>query len=323
MRYLDQSWTRIFLAPETGGGSGAAAPNPDPQQQQSGGGSSTAFVDPTANLDLDDLEPEVRKIVEESKKGFATLQKQVADTEAARLHEENRRKDFQSNLDQLKAQMQKITGAVGGQQTGADPRAQQLEKMAAILVKRGVAPANAATQAELMLDMMTEWGSAFKAEIGTDLRPFANSVVAREADFAWNTSMQSDKTGAMTIPTVAQTAWTQVQTMVEHGQQVTPGVVQNLVAMAYFAHLQNGGAAANQQQTVTPQQQQQLPNVGRLTYPGAGASASRPQINDPGAARTTLDPDTDAALQVVFGKWAQGNGQKAPGYREPAKKGGR
>lgn len=332
MRKYYNNWKRIFLAPDdgTGGGGGSANANPpgQQQQQQQQAGSSATFVDPTASLDLDDLEPEVRKIVEESRKGFASLQKQAADTEAARQLEEQRRKDFQSNFDKLQAQVKQLTGGQGGN-TGADPRKQQLDKMTEILVKRGVSTTNAPIQAELMLEMMTEFGQTLKAEIGADLRPFASSIVSREAEFAWSAIQQSDKTGAINIPEIAQIVWTQVQTMADQGQQVTPAVVQNLLGMAYFAHLQNGGAPAGQQQQQQQQpprmqQQTNLPNVGRLTYPGAGNAASRPAVNDPNAARTALDPDTDAALQTVLGTWAKGpNGIKAPGYREPAKKGGR
>lgn len=329
MRYLDQSWTRIFLAPDAGGGSGGNNPPPN-QQQQAGGdaGSSTTVVDPTANLDLDDLEPDVRKVIEESRKGFASLQKQAADAEAARAHEEKRRVDFQSNFDKLQAQVKQLTGGGGGSDA-ADPRTKQLENMAAILVKRGVPAANAGAQAELMLDMMTEFGHTLKAEIGADLRPFASTIVNREAEFAWTQVQQTDRTGAIQIPDIAQLVWTQVQTMAQQGQQVTPAVVQNLLGMAYFAHLQEGKPAANGQQQQQQQQQHvnnppNLPNVGRLTYPGAGSVASRPQIHDPNGARTVLDPDTDAALQTVMGQWAKGDGGiKAPGYREPAKKGGR
>lgn len=330
MRYLDQSWTRIFLAPDdgTGGGGGSASANPGQQQQQqqaAGTGSSSTFVDPTAGIDLDDLDPEVRKVVEASRTGFATLQKQAADAETARAHEERRRTDFQSQFDRLKNQVGGLANGNGGAATD-DPKVQQLERMTAILLKKGVTPQNAAIQAELMLDMMSDYGATLKAEIGKDLRPFATTIVSREAEFAWNGALQSDNTGAMAIPEVAQVAWTQVQTMVEQGQQVTPGVVQNLVGMAYFAHLQKGGIAStpNQQQQQSVSNPPNLPNVGRLTYPGAGGAPSRPPTNDPRAAKTHLDPDTDAALQTVMKQWANGQGGvKAPGYREPAKKGAR
>lgn len=325
MRYLYQSWTRIFLAPDTGGGSGGQAPNQQ-QQQQQGQGSSTTFVDPTAGVDLDDLDPAVKKIIEDARTGFATLQKTVADTEAARGQEEERRKSFQSNFDKLQAQLKQLNGGQGGTD-GADPRSQQLDKLTAILVKKGVEPKNAAVQAELMHEMMQEYGQVLKAEIGADLRPFATTVVSREAESAWLQVQHNDKTGVIQIPEIAEHVWSQVKIMAENGQQVTPGVVENLLGMAYFNHIKNGGTPAGQQQQQQHQpvvQQQQLPNVGRLTYPGAGAQARTPVTRDANAPRHTLDTDTDAALQTVMKDWAKGaGGVKAPDYREPTKKGGR
>lgn len=319
MRKYTYNELRIFLAPDdgTGGGSGASASASAQQQQQQQAGST--FVDPTAGLDLDDLEPSVREIIEKSRAGFASLQEQSKQAEQARLHEETQRKNFQSNFDRLQAQVQQLTG--NGEVKTDDPQAQQLQKFEQILKDEGVPEVHAKTQAKLMLRMMSDYGAELKKEIGSDLRPFASSIVSREAQFAWDTAVASDKTGALAIPELAQQVWDQVQIMVQNGQQVTPQVVNNLTGMAYFTHLQNGGS---QQQQQMKQQTQQFPNVGRLTFPGAGAAAARPIVRDANAPKYTLDPDTDAALQVVFGKWSNGQGGvKAPAYREPTKKGGR
>lgn len=322
MRYYYKSWERIFHSPDT---DPVGAANPAANQGGGGGGgndSLTTFTDPTAGLDLEDLDTDTRKIVEESRKGFAALQKQAADSEAARKNEELRRAHFQSNFDKVRVELERLNG--GRQQQQADPRSERLAQLEGILVKKGVAAENAKVQAELMLDMMTAYGEGLKAEIGSDLRPFASTIIAREAEVAYGQSAQSDRVGALGIPEVAKIVQDQISEMVEHGQQVTKGVVDNLLGMAYFAHLQKGGQPP-QQTTPVQQQQQQLPNVGRLTFVGAGSSPAQFRAPDPNAARTTLDSDTDAALQVVFGTWAKGDsGVKAPAYRPPAvKKGGR
>lgn len=320
MRQYNQDEEKIFLAPDDGTGSGGASASatPTPAIQPA----ANTFVDPTAGLDLDDLDPSVRDIIEKSRAGFASLQKDKEQAETARLKEESQRKSFQSSFDQLQHQVKQLTGE--GAITKTDPRAQQLSKFEGILKAKGLPENLIKPQAELMLDLMSEYGQELKREIGTDLRPFANSIVSREAEYSWQTAVASDKTGALQNQDIAQSVWEQVQSMAQNGQQVTPQIVLNLTGMAHFDYLQKGGQSTlPQQQQQQQPQMQQLPSVGRLTYPGAGTSASRPIQRDSNAPKYSLDPDTDAALQTVMSKWAQGHGGvKAPGFRE-VKKGGR
>lgn len=320
-------YSRIFLAPpdDKGGGSGSPPGNPAAGQ---GGGTATEgsseFKDPTAGLDLEDLAPDVRTIIEESRKGFAALQKEAAEAKTARDAEEARRKDFQSNYDKLRVQVESLTNS--GTVKNDDPEKETLRQFQEILVGEGVPAPQAAIQAKIMLKMMNQFGTTLKSQIGSDLRPFAATVISREAEASWHQAVSVDRIGVLQIPEIAQQVWAQCQDMATNGQQVTPQIVTNLAGMAYMTHLQKGGTPVgnNQTQSVPPQQQQQqLPNVGRLTYPGAGAVPNRPQVFDPTAPRTVLDPDTDAALQSVMKTWAKGQGGvKAPGLREP-QKGGR
>lgn len=326
MRYLDKSWVRIFHSPPTdNGGGGSSTTVGNPAASQGGGGaddSSSEFKDPTANLDLDDLEPGVRAVIEESRKGFAALQKQAADQKAATEAEAKRVRDFQSQYDKLRIQVESLTKS--GTVTNDDPEKEKLQQFQEILVAEGVPAPQAAIQAKIMLKMMNQYGTALKAEIGKDLRPFAATVVTREAEASWHQAVAADRVGVFQIPELAQHVWGQVEQMAQNGQQVTPQIVQNLAGMAYIAHLQEGKppAGGNPNPPVQQQQQHQLPQVGRLTYPGAGANPSRPPTFDPNAARTVLDPATDAALQSVFKTWAKGQGGvKAPGLRDA--KGGR
>ncbi len=160
----------------------------------------------------------------------------------------------------------------------------RLNKMMQTLTKRGVPEAQAKVQAEMMLEMLSDFGTELKGQIGQDLSPFASTIVSREAEFAWQQAVATDRTGALQMPELAQQVWEQVESMAKAGQQVTSQIVQNLTGMAYFAHLQNGGAATTA--ASAPVQQQQLPTVGRLTFPGAGAAPHRPPQYDPNAAKT-------------------------------------
>lgn len=316
---------RIFFAADTATGGGGSAGNPAANQGGGGAvddGSTTEIKDPTAGLNLEDFDPDTRKIIEDSRKGFAALQKRTADAEAAKQHELNQKKQFQANYDVLAAELKKVTGGQQ-QQSQTDPRKVQLEKFTQILVSRNVPPDQAKVQAEIMLEMMTDFGTAIKTEIGAGLGPMAHTMVAREAEHSWSAAVQMDRTGAMQIDEVAKEAWSQVETLVGQGQTVNAATVQNLVGMAYFNYLQKGGNPQQQQQQ-QQQVQQQLPQfqqMGRLTYPGAGAQPFRPAAVDPNAPKHALDADTDAALQVVMGKWATGQGAvKAPAFRGAIKR---
>lgn len=301
MLRLTQKLGMKFLATgEPSGGAGSVG-NPNANQ---GGASETndpaSMADPFAGLDMDDLDPQVRAHLEKGKVQFATLQKRLADEAKAREQQENLARSFQGRYDQLQAQLGKVTN-----QTPVDPaeaaRQQQLDKMTKILVSKNVPAESARAQAEIMVEMMGEFATTLKGEIGRDLAPFASSVVQREAEFAWQQVLQTDNTGALQIPEVANATFAQVQTMVERGQQVTPEVVKNLTGMMYFDHLQKGGAIATSasQQVNSPQ----LPNFGRTTFTGAGHAPTRVMPVDPNAPKHQLDSATNAALQSVMSKW--------------------
>jgi hypothetical protein len=298
----------IFYVPDkaTSGGTG------DPGAGQGGareGEGAASEIDPFAGMDLNDLDPDARKIIEAGQKQFASLQKQLAEQRQATEAQEREKRKFQSEFDGLRAQLQKQLNGDAPQGTPVDQaRASHLLKFTKILMDRNVPEAQAKVQAEIMLDMMTDFGTSLKGEIGRDLAPFAGSVIQREAEAAWTTATQphNDKVGALQIKEVAEQTWSQVQLMVQNGQQVTPDIIKNLSGMAYLKHLEAGGAAApavEPPQPPTMSQPPTLPSMGRSTYPGAGAAPFRPPVFDPHAAKTVLDPATDAALQTVMSKW--------------------
>ena len=317
--------SRIFLAPPTDASSGGSLGNPASGQ---GGaieqGSTQNDTDPTAGINLDDLDPDARKMIETTRTVFATLQKEKAELVKARDAEEKHRKQFQSRHDQLEAQVQKLTGANAA--AAPDPRAAQVSKFADILVKRGVDAAGAKVQAEIMAEMLGDFGAELKQQIGRDLGPLANSVVSREAEFAWQEAGQTDKTGALSIPAIQTKVWAQIQDAVSQGQSINAAVVKNLVGMAYYEHLENGGQPQHQSTVPVQHPSNMPPRFQSFGAPGfsSGAQPYQPNVIDPNAARTVLDPSTDAALQVVFKKWNQGEGGiKAPGLRPTQGRGGK
>lgn len=319
-----KSWTRIFLGPDTGssGSAGGSTGNPGAQQggaTASSGSSSSEAADPYAGLDLNDLDPETRKVVEAAQKQFASLQKEKADAEKLRLEAEGKARQFQSAHDQLQHQVKKLTGGGDGSTQNTDPKAAQLEKIKATLIKRGVPEAQAGSQAELLNELFDDYGTALKAEVGKAVQPFATNVLQRDAQHSWMQAVQNDTVGMFQNEEVSKLAWLQVQELTAQGQQVTPEVIENLAAMAYVKHLK-ANPNANPQIDPSIPPHMQLPQAGRLPSGGGGFNPSRPAFNDPNAARTTLDSATDIALQSVFKTWAK-DGVKAPGYREPAKKG--
>lgn len=282
----------IFFAAD-GGASGGTG---DPNANQGGAtlpNAGDSETDPFAGIDLNDLDPDTRKVVESAKTKFASLQKEKADGEALKNQLEQQARSFQSRYDQAQAQLQRLTGT----QPQVDPKVEKIAKFEKILTEKGVTPANAKIQAELMHDMLAVGFNQMKDEIGRDLAPFAGQVIQREAEHAWNVATQNDSIGALQIDEVAKKTWEQVQTLVQQGQQVLPETVKNLAAMAYVEHLEKGG------QPNSMPQPPKFPTMGRPSYPGAGASPFRPPQVDPNAPKYKLDTATEAALKVAISKW--------------------
>lgn len=289
----------LRLAPESSGGGGGSGPAGNPAAQQGGAGEATppSDTDPFAGIDLDDLEPATRKVIEASRIQFAASQKRATEAEAARVKSENEARLFQQRHDQLKHQVDKLTGAGAATQDPVEvAKAERISKLTHILVSRGVPEQQAKGQAEVMFEMMGEFGTALKNEIGRDFAPLTTSVVMRDAESAWSQALASDKVGALLIPEVHQATLAQVQIMVDQGKQVTADIVKNLSGMFYLKHLETGASASTTTVT-TPQ----LPNIGRPSF--GGGQPLRPPIIDPTAPRHQLDAATDAALQSVYSKW--------------------
>lgn len=310
LRY-SKYWTRIFFAPDADT-SGASASGGQQQQQQ---GSQQTDVDPFAGLDLDDLDPETRKMVESSRERLTSLQKEKAEMEKKVGELDKNSKAYQSRHDQLQAQLDKLTGT---NQVSAEARqkADAISQYEAVLKQKGVPDANAKAQAELMYDLLGVERERIKQEIGKDLAPFASLQLNREAEWAFQTSAANDPTGAMQDPDLAQEVWALVQQGAQGGQQMTPEIVDNLIAMTYVKAMRAGkilpqGTELQQQQTNGLPPMPQIPQLSRGTYPGAGNAPQRRVAPDPRAPKFALNSDTAAALKIVTNEWGKA-GTKAP-----------
>lgn len=296
LRYLKYRGMR-FLAPD--GVSTGATGNPGANQGGATEGGGTAPVDPFAGIDVNDLDVDSRKVIEKAKEEFATLQKNFKVAEAGRLAEEQQRKIFQGKHDQLAAKL--------GQQNQVDPEEQLRKKVVDILISKGIPQVQAETQAPVFIELNKEFAATLKGELGRDLAPFTGSVLNQQATSAWHQAMEQDSQGrvaALQNPEVAQAVWTEVQNMVNAGQNVTPQTILNLRGMIYTDYLEKGGEPVSAMQNTPPPSR--LPNVGRPTYPGGGNMPQRPMQADPNAPRYQLNAETsDAMRRVVNGEWGK------------------
>lgn len=316
---LNQSWTRIFLAPDSdpsGGSSGNPGANQGGANTGSGGGTTTNLFE---GLDLNDLDPAARKLIEAANAKFTTLQKEK--DEAAKKVEEATRNEraYQSQLDQTKAQLQKLTGGVSGQSPEELQKEQQIVQYTATILQKapGLDPKVARTQGEMMYELLGQHAQQIRQQVGADFAPFAQNLLAREAESAFQEAASGDATGALQDEEIAKTVWGQVTELVKQGQQVTTGVVQNLIGMAAYQAAQTGkfqfGNGQQQQQSSMPPIPQ-LPNVGRFT--NGGSFPQRVQQRDANAPRTgALNADGQKAMNAVLGNWGKA-AEKAPDFQK-------
>lgn len=281
---------RRFFAADTGAGASGA-----------GGGAASdpnATIDPFKDLNLDDLDPDTRKVVEASKTTFANLQADIAKRAEKEKKLEELARNFQSKTDALTAQLEKLKGTT----QPPNPNEVRAKKVEELFIKRGVPPDVAKTQAPLFAEMFGELGEELKGQIGRDLAPLGTSVMQGEATRAWQQALTIDKLGALQNPQIAQKAWESVQQMVQAGQPVTAETIINLRNIYYTEHLETNGQVnppMNPNNTNFPP----MPNFGPPGFSGGGHSPTRPITNDPNAPKHKLNEDTAAALAAVQRTW--------------------
>ena len=284
---LISSTIRRYFNSDQGGQSGASGSEPKEP--------SAINNDPFAGLNLDDLDPDTRKVVEASKAQFVTLQENLKVEQANKAKLEQLARNFQSKADSLEAKIKQVSGP----SQPPDPQAERTAKIEALLVKRGVAPEMAKSQAPLFTDMFGEFAEQIKGDIGRDLAPLGASVMNQAATSAWNQALQRDKIGALSNPEIAQKTWAAVQDSLNQGQPVTAESILALRNIYHTEHLENGG-----QQMPSHYNQPPMPNFGGPpNFSGGGFAPARPPQQDANAPKHSVNSDTQKAINSVLQVW--------------------
>lgn len=313
---LNQSWTRIFLAPDadpSGGGSGTSGG----QQQQQQSSQQQQVDDPFAVIDLDDLDPDTRKAVEGLKNQFASLQTEKANFQKTAEEAVKQSRAHQSRFDQVQQQLNQLTGGV---QVSAEARAKadKLDQLTKEFTSKGVPEANAKVQAEMMYNILMSEREQIKKEMGQELAPFATLQLNREAEWAFTQVGQNDSTGLFQDQELAGEVWKLVQQGAQNGQHITPEIVSNLAGMVYWKAIQEGKIQQQQQQQQT-QFTPPMPTFPTLGRPGGppGFAPQPRQMADPRAPRTGQPTEaTAAALRIVAGEWGEKAASKLNGTKK-------
>ena len=287
-----------FLAPDAGGASGSSS-------GADGAGSIQLDVKLFDSLPWNELDDDSKAALEKIKAGtVATLQQQSTLSEALRTAQEIGRR-FQGDYDRTKAELDKITGA----REKANEQDPYLQAVGEELVKAGYAEADAKKLAPVFAGMFKRVGVLQKGEIGRDLAPMAETVLAGQANDAYLQALQMDtKLGMLQIPEVAQIAWDTVKDRVKQRQETTPELVLNIAKMAYADHLAAKGDGKSLE-TGTPSAgagglsatPPSMRTGGLPFVPGSSMTAPAfNRVSDPNAARTQVNDDTRRALAETF-----------------------
>jgi hypothetical protein len=308
LRLLHKGGERFirFLAPDAGGTSGGSS-------GADGAGDVQLDVKLFDSLPWDELDDDSKAALEKIKAGtVATLQQQSTLSQALRTAQEVGRR-FQGDYDRTKAELEKLTG----NRDKANEEDPYIHAVGEELVKAGYAEADAKKLAPVFAGMFKRVGVLQKGEIGRDLAPMAETVLAGQANDAYLQALQQDtKLGMLQIPEVAQITWDMVKDRVKQRQETTPDVVLNIAKMAYADHLAAKGDGKTLE-TGTPTSgagglSPTPPAMRTGSFPMIpGSSFSAPAFNrvaDPNAPRTQVNDDTRKALAETFKTMTAGTG---------------
>lgn len=308
-----------FMAPDngatattgsSGAGNGAAGGDGQNVTSQPGQGAAATPAGLYDQIKWDELDAPTRTILEAARADHQRIATQNATLQTERDQERTRALQLQQQLGAPPQQQQQ-------QQKDADPI---LDGITATLRNKGFTQQQIDQQAPILADVMKSALPTIRSQIGTDLAPFAGTVIAHENTNNF-TAVGTDPLGSqlLAIPEVAQGVWNIVEQQTKQGKTFGVDAVLNLAKMLYTEHqfATNGQQQQQQQQPPTlqtsaffPQMQQPaLPSrsTGAFTFPGAHL---RPATN--GTATTNNGPamneDTRAALAVTFGEMARTTG---------------
>lgn len=294
--WLHKARGLMFFAPdggESGGGSSGAA----------SGGKPTVDVEKLfEGIPLDELDDKTKQILVTAKKtigeGFATLQKSTND-EVANIQKQAR--DFQSAKDKLQQQLDVLTG-------GDNNKAKDdvyLKAAENVLRQQRYTEDQIKQHAPVFAEMLKQNNQILKKELGQDLGPMAQTVALNDAKGAFEEAQQKDTLGVLAIPEVAEKVWKATQDHVKKGNQAYPEFVLGLAKIQYMDYAAEQKAAGKEIPALFNGSAPTNMNTGGFTFPNAGrvSGGSRPlgeAPKDANTPRTTMNPDTEAAVASTF-----------------------
>lgn len=296
----------FFRSPDGAGGSGGGGTGSSSNQ-----GDGQAVATPFDDIDLDELDPTTREKIEKGKADYiATLQSKTA-LEGRVSSTEQLARRFQAEADRNKAELDRIfghgrtggTGATGGTVS---------EVVVKALTKAGYKESDIQKLGPLFSTMFEEIGGMQQQAIGAGIKPLAETVIAQEAQSAFQQAQAVSPMGILQIPAVAQKTWEYVEKRTQSGERSNPELIANLARIAYVDYLDAERAAGREvatlQSTGATHSTGATGMTTSYTYPGAGASHIRPTAQGGRETNTgpTLNADTEAALATTFASMTRG-----------------
>ena len=290
-----------------------------PDGGESGGGSSGTSASGGAQkidleaifkeIPLDELDDKTKQTLLKAKEGIATLQKSHA-TEVESITKQAR--DFQGQKDRLQQQLETLTGG------RREPNQDDYYKVAEdVLKKQGYSAEDIKRFAPVFAETFKSQSEILKKQLGKDLGAMAQSVAVQGAKSAFEEAQETDTTGVMAVPEVAEKVWNATKEHVSKGGVANSAFVLNLAKIAYVDHAESLRKAGKE---VPELFKTNGVNNSTFSFPGAGRSsgAARPlgeTPRDPQAPKTVLNEDTEAAVAATFKKLGQDTGVYPKAYK--------
>lgn len=315
LRYMYGKRTFRFLESDAGGGGGGDAGG---QQQQTPPKVETPFD----NIAWDELDDQTKTALEKAKTEYvATLQRE-SKLKVDLEHQAGLSRQFQSAADRNKAELDRLTG--GAKKDDPNPLLAVVQTQ---LKNLGYKDDDITKIAPAWAKMLEDAGNIQRTQLGRDLAPLATTVLASAATNAFEEarSQGSDPLGYLQDNDVAEKVWAVVQDRVAKGQETSAAIVTNLARMAWAESMEEKALKGEEIKLPTPRMSTTPPGMTppRFSFPGAGSNGMTPAIppmRDSNAARTTLDPDTQAALAQTFSYVEQATGLSPKAFKKGGKK---
>jgi hypothetical protein len=311
--YTSRGLPMWFSAPADGASGGAPAGSDGGKGGDGKGDESFIDAKLFETLPWDELDQETQATLKKIQGGVVATLQQTKTLQSERERLDKLARANQSRADRLEADAKKKSKPSEHDEPPSDP---YLAAVKDELIKAQFPPEQAEALAPVFAGMFKKVGTIERAQLGKDLTPMANQVLAGQAQTAFLQAQQQDELGMFQSPEVQQIVWDLVRERVANGVDTTPDVVLNLAKMAWadqqLAEKKGGKLEVPSDEnrgrtTVLPATP---PNMNTGGFFGGAPGAIRPiaqQQQDPNAAKTTLNEDTKNALAASFSTMLAGS----------------